>query len=329
MNIGQATPMVTVTNAVYADAFREHERFLWGLCYRLTGCAADADDLVQETFVRAIERPPRRTDEPWRPWLVRVAVNLGRDLLRRRKRRAYVGPWLPSPIETGDEESPPAHEPSVEGGYTTEGRYDLLESVSFAFLLALEALTPAQRAVLLLRDVFDYSVRETAKALDMSEPNVKTTHHRARRAMREYDRNRCVPTRTLQERTREALGQFVAALVGGDVGAIEALLADSARAVNDAGGEYFAARVPIVGPRRVALFHRNISVRRMGDVRSAVRVINGLPALVVEVMDQRHREPPRFVLRCEIDDAGRITRLYSIIASRKLSAIRFDLHPVS
>src|SRR5262249_59509545 len=124
-------------------AFRANERFLWGLCYRMTGCAADADDLVQDTFVRVLARPPRM-DDPLRPWLVRVAMNLGRDLLRRRRRRPYVGPWLPSPIETGDEESPPSFEPTLEGGLTTEGRYDLLESVSFAFLVALEALTPQQ-----------------------------------------------------------------------------------------------------------------------------------------------------------------------------------------
>jgi RNA polymerase sigma-70 factor (ECF subfamily) len=318
------TQVATLASAVFEDAFRAHERFLWGLCYRLTGSAADADDLVQTTFVRAMERPPARTDESWRPWLARVALNLGRDLLRRRKRRAYVGPWLPSPIETGDEESPPSFELSIDSEHTTEARYDLLESVSFAFLLALEVLTPQQRAVLLLRDVFDYSVRETADALEMSEPNVKTTHHRARRAMREYDRNRCIPTRTLQERTREALGQFVVSLASGDMGAIEALLARSVRAVNDAGGEYFAARVPILGPHRVALFHYKISHRRIADTRSTVSMINGLPALVIEVNDQRHREPPRFVLRCEIDNEGRISRLYSVIAARKLSAIRFD-----
>jgi len=145
---------------------------------------ADADDLVQETFVHAMERPPARLEEPWRPWLVRVALNLGRDLLRRRKRRAYVGPWLPSPIDTGDEASPPSHEPTFAEGMSTEGRYDMLESVSFAFLIALEALSPRQRAILLLRDVFDYSVQETAVVLDLSEANVKTSHHRARRTMR-------------------------------------------------------------------------------------------------------------------------------------------------
>ena len=311
-----------VSTAAYADAFRDHERFLWGLCYRFTGSAADADDLVQETFVRAMERPPARTDEPWRPWLVRVAMNLGRDLLRRRKRRAYVGPWLPSPIETGDEESPPAYEPTIDG-QTTEGRYDLLESVSYAFLVALEALTPQQRAVLLLRDVFGYSVRETADALGISEPNVKTTHHRSRAAMRDYDRNRCVPTRALQERTRVALGKFMAAMAGGDMQAMESLLADSVRAVNDGAGQFHAARKVIVGPQRVARFHYNIGYRRMGGGRFTVRMINGLPAIVGEFTDGRPGEPPRFVMQCEIGADGRITQLLSVVASRKLTAIDF------
>ena len=178
-------------------AFASERTFLWGLCYRMTGCAADAEDIVQETFVRALERPPARQEDPWRPWLVRVAMNLARDLLRRRRRRAYVGPWLPSPIETGDEAAMPAVEPTLSGGDTTAGRYDVLESVSFAFLIALEALTPQQRAVLLLRDVFDYDVRETADALGISASSVKVTHHRARTRMAAYDRQRCVPTREL------------------------------------------------------------------------------------------------------------------------------------
>jgi RNA polymerase sigma factor (sigma-70 family) len=315
--------VTTAAATAVEHAFRAEERFLWGLCYRLVGCAADADDIVQETFARALADPPPRLDQPLKPWLVRVALNLGRDLLRRRRRRAYVGPWLPSPIETGDEESPASYEPVFEGGRSTEGRYDLVESVSFAFLVALEALTPQRRAVLLLRDVFDYSVRETADALGLSEPNVKTTHHRARRVMQDYDRERMPPTRALQERTREALMGFVTALAGGDVAAVEALLARGVRAVNDGGGEYFAARVPIVGAGRVAKFHLNISRRRAPDARFAVRMVNGLPALVGTFHDDRRREPPRMVLRCEIDREGRIARLYSVLASRKLTAVRF------
>src|SRR5262245_56378130 len=95
-----------------AHEYTAHRAFLWGLCYRLTGSAADAEDLVQETFVRALARPPARRDLPWRPWLVQVALNLGRDLLRRRRRRRYEGPWLPSPIET--EDLPPAFEPAAQ-----------------------------------------------------------------------------------------------------------------------------------------------------------------------------------------------------------------------
>src|ERR1044071_4688422 len=97
--------------AIPAEVFETDRRLLWGLCYRMTGNAADADDLVSETFVKAIEHPPRRLDEPLRPWLVRVAINLSRDLLRRRRRRSYVGEWLPSPVPTDNEDSPASYEP--------------------------------------------------------------------------------------------------------------------------------------------------------------------------------------------------------------------------
>ena len=314
---------VPAAAGVFERAFRAHERFLWGLCYRLTGSAADADDLVQDTFVRAMAHTPSGAGDTWRPWLVRVAMNLGRDLLRRRKRQPYIGPWLPSPIETSEEE-PPSYEPELADHVTTEGRYDLLESVSFAFLLALEALTPGQRAVLLLRDVFDYTVQETADALGMSAANVKTTHHRGRAAMRDYDVQRCRPTRALQARTRAVLGQFVSAVASGDVAAVEALLADSVRAINDGAGEFFAARKPIVGRELVARFCVNIGRQRFLGTRFEARLVNGLPALVGTFADDHPGYPPRGVLRCEIDADGRITRLDSILATRKLSAMRFD-----
>src|SRR5262249_52124466 len=123
---------------MHAVASNDDRKHLWALCYRMTGVAADADDLVQETMLRAIEKPPPDSNE-MRPWLVRVAMNLARDHLRRRKRRAYVGPWLPSPVDDDALEIP------VEAA-GAEGRYDLLESASLAFLLALEALSPKQRA---------------------------------------------------------------------------------------------------------------------------------------------------------------------------------------
>ena len=314
--------MSSVSAAVVEDLFREHRAFLWGLCYRMTGSAADADDLVQETFARVMERPPADTHAAWRPWLVRVAMNLGRDLLRRRRRRRYVGMWLPAPIETGEEESPPSFEPVLESGSTTEGRYEMLESVSYAFLLALEALTPQQRAVLLLRDVFDYSVQETAEALDLGEANVKTTHHRARRAMQAYDRRPCVPARALRQQTRRVLDQLVGCLARGDSDGLKALLAEDVRSLSDAAGEFFAARVPVVGRDKVARFYTNLAKRRGEGTRLEVRVLNGLPALITEFVDNLSGEAGRVVTTLELDEAGCIRAIHSILATRKLTAVR-------
>lgn len=302
-----------------AASYREHERFLWALSYRLTGSAADADDIVQETFVRALERPPARTGEPVRPWLARVALNLGRDALRRRKRLAYDGPWLPSPIEA--EPEPPSFE--IPGKDGTEGRYDLLESASFAFLIALEALTPQQRAVLLLRDVFDYSVQETAAALDLSEASVKTTHHRARRALEPYERDRCRPSPELVERSGAALVRFLQTLATQDVAAIEALLSEGVRVINDANGEFKAARRIVVGPNRVARFYVGLlRIDGPGALRHELRLINGLPAVVIERRSTVEKLAPRFVMRCEIDASGLITAIHSVLASHKLTAVK-------
>jgi RNA polymerase sigma-70 factor (ECF subfamily) len=294
--------------------YEEHRHFLWSLCYRMTGSAADAEDLVQDTFVRALERPPRRVDEPLRPWLVKVAINLARDFLRRRRRRGYVGPWLPSPIETADE--PPSHEP-----VTMEGRYDLLESVSFAFLVALETLTPTARAVLLLRDVFDYSVRETAEALDLSEANVKTSHHRARNAMAAYDAARQVPTAARQESTRKALVQFLTALERHDVAAIESLLADDVRTTTDGGGQFRAALRTVTGREKVMRFYLAVA-EYAKQARVRMPTLNGVPSVIVDIPSPPKSIAPRFTLTAELNPDGRIAHLYVVSATDKLSAVR-------
>lgn len=296
---------------------RDHERHLWGVCYRMTGSAADADDLVQETFARALAQRPRELTAP-KAWLTRIAMNLARDLLRKRRRTEYPGPWLPSPIETSEEE---AVEVSVEPA-STERRYDLLESVTFAFLLALEALTPPQRAVLLLRDVFDYSVREASTALDLSEDNVRTIHLRARRAMAGYDASRSVPTRAVQERNRRALERFFGALASGNVEEMESLLARDVRYVSDGGGEFFAARVPIVGAGKVAAFVRRILELRGPPDEYEVRMFNGFPGIVSRFHAvPSPKDAPAAFTRLELDGEGRILQIQSVLASRKLAAV--------
>jgi RNA polymerase sigma factor (sigma-70 family) len=311
---------MSVTAAAYEDVFQAHRRFIWGLCYRMTGSAADADDLMQETFLTAIKNPPRRTDEPWRPWLVRVAINLSRDLLRRRRRRDYVGQWLPSPIETGEEVEVASFEPVDPDGNPAAG-YELLESVSYAFLVALEALTPTQRAVLLLRDVFDYSVNETAEALGMSQPNVKTSHHRARNAMRSYDKTRTPVTRSLQHRTREVLQRFLDCLLTRDIDGAASLLAEGVRETGDGGGEFFAARLPIVGREKVMRFYATVTKMPGEDVRYGWRMLNGLPALIIERPDVGPGHAPRIAMICLLDEDGQISRIHNVLATRKLTAI--------
>ncbi len=302
-----------------ARVFHEQRRFLFGLCYRMTGSAADADDLVQETFARALANPPARTHEPWRPWLVRVAVNLSRDELRRRKRRAYKGPWLPEPVDDA-QLFEPAHEPAHEPA-STAGRYELIESVSFAFLLALEALTPVQRAVLLLRDVLEYNGAETAEALDLSEANVRVVHHRARAAMAAYDARRRRPNPALTAQTLDVMGRFLRCMSAQDVAGMEALLTADVVTLNDSNGRYPAAGVPVVGANKVARFHAGIADLRKQQVpRIEVRSLNGALAIVCSYEPPvTDRFAPAFITLGELDEQGRIRRIYSVLNPEKIA----------
>jgi len=298
-----------------ARTLEGHRPLLWNLGYRMTGSTADADDVVQEAFARALEHSPQWAgdDAPIRPWLVRVAMNIARDLLRRRKRRGYVGPWLPEPV---DIESVPGSPPDW-----PEARYGAAESASYAFLLALEVLTPLQRAVLLLRDVLDFDLRETAAALGTTEGAVKALHHRARKALESYDGARQVPSAARVERSRAALARLTAALAAGDAQAFAALLTDDVRTVNDAGGRYLAALKPVLGPEKVTRFY--LALASDGRVaRTSMLLVNGLPALWVEFDDPPPREAPRVLIRVELAPDDRVREIHVLLAPEKLERLR-------
>jgi RNA polymerase sigma-70 factor (ECF subfamily) len=300
--------------------FRAERGRLWGLAYRLTGSAEDAEDVVQEAFVRYLAQPPGAAPAASAAWLARVATNLGIDALRRRRRRAYAGPWLPSPVETSD--TTPL-DLVTSGEPDAEARYGLAESATYAFLVALEALAPRQRAVLLLRDVVGSSARETADVLGTSEANVRVLHLRARRALEAYDRNRCLPTPELRERHRAALQRFLDSLLAHDAADLEAILAESVATVTDAGGAYTALATPLVGRARVARLYQMAALHReAGGTRIEIRSVNGLPAAIVELLRPVRRQAPRSLLRCELDDAGLIARIDTVLAPRKLVALR-------
>jgi RNA polymerase sigma-70 factor (ECF subfamily) len=302
---------------ISAQTFDEHKRVLWGMCYRMTGSATDADDIVQDTFVKALERPPTDMEAPIRPWLVKVAMNLSRDHLRRRRRREYVGPWLPSPVLTdGDDQDHPISTEDSPGV-----RYDLMESITLAFLLALEALTPAQRAVLLLRDVFDYSTIETADALDMSETNIKVTLHRARRIMGSSEKNRVSNFSRRVEKMRDTLQAFLSRLASGDVQGLKEMLAADVVLVTDGGGEINALGDPVYGSDKVLRLVAKLYEANRDVTSTSLRNVNGEPAVLVERSQIRPGHASFFTMHCELDDSSRMQRLLFVFAPSKLTAL--------
>jgi RNA polymerase sigma-70 factor (ECF subfamily) len=304
----------------FSSMLEVERRRLFGLCYRLTGSAADAEDVVQHTFERALEHSGRVAPLAFRSWLLRVATNAALDVLRRRKRESYTGVWLPEPIETEDWT---ALELEADSAASPELCYSSAETLSFAFLIALEALTPKQRAVFVLREVLGHSAREAASVLGISEANARILHHRARRAMKSFDGARR-PSAELGIEMRRALSELVGSLLAGDVRKVEALLCEDVRSVTDAGGEFNALRKPAVGPASVARFHLRVARRRGKNARLRFCLVNGLPAVAIEFRDGRPRGAPRVLMRCELAEDGRIRQIHSVLATRKLSHIHFD-----
>jgi RNA polymerase sigma-70 factor, ECF subfamily len=169
----------------------------------------------------------------------------------------------------------------------------------------------------LLRDVFDYSVRETADALGLKEGAVKTTHHRARRKMAGYDERRFGSPSTRAPEVERALRALMAALASGDVPTVEALLSRDVRAVTDAGGEFLAALRPVSGANKVARLFTALSARA-GPAGVVSRRLNGLPALLIEMEQPRPRTGARMALLADVDPAGKLREISVVIASAKL-----------
>lgn len=233
---------------------------LWGLAYRICGTSSDADDVVQEAWLRwrrtdrgTIERPPA--------WLTTVTSRLAIDRLRTRRRDAesYVGPWLPEMISTG------ADDPA-----------ELVSSLTVGFLTLLERLDSVERVVFLLADVFGESFHDIANVVDRTEAACRQIASRARRRVRDPDRRREVDPAD-QWRLASAFAQ---ATFAGDLAGIESLLAADSVLLSDGGANTRAARRPVVGPRRIARFLSTLA-RRHPDVRGEPALLNGEPGALL------------------------------------------------
>jgi RNA polymerase sigma-70 factor (TIGR02957 family) len=241
----------------------------FAIAYRMLGSVAEAEDVVQETLLRvhaALERG-EQLDSP-RAYATTVATRLSIDQLRsaRVRRESYYGDWLPEPIVTDPEEDPARHA-------------EMADSLSLAFLVLLESLSPEQRAVLLLRDVFDYGYDEIASVVGKSEDNTRQLATRARKHVEQGK-----PRFEASDREREELARrFFAAAQDGDLEGLEALLAEDAVLQGDGGGKVPALARALHGGRRIARTMRNWTrtAERIGGLRYEPATVNGQPGALV------------------------------------------------
>lgn len=298
--------------------YEENSRFLWGLSYRMTGSASDAEDIVQEVFIRAMEKPPIDLQRDWKPWLIRVALNLCKDHLRKRRRVEYIGPWLPSPVPTDQPQNPIFEPVSTESPST---RYDLQESVSFAFLLSLEALNSTQRAVLILRDVLDYSTREVASLFEISETTVKVTLHRARKIIANYSTSRKPKSDKFE--TKQILEKFMNCLHMRNAEELEKLLCEDVVVCSDGGGEVTALHALMEGRQKALQLVTRLNDLYRGSSEFTFCELNNAPSLLIERTVERPGHATRFTIQLEINKEGLISRLNFVLAPKKLTALSY------
>jgi RNA polymerase sigma-70 factor, ECF subfamily len=255
-----------------AASFEPHRRQLLGLAYRMLGSMAEAEDAVQDAYLRWHDADREAIEEP-RAFLTTTTTRICLDVLKsaRVRREEYVGPWLPDPVVDTASLAPDA-------------QTELAEDLSVALLLALDRLSPAERAAFLLHDVFDYSFAQVAEALGKNEAACRQLASRARTHVRDH-RPAGLPQRAsggVDPKHTELLTTFINATRTGDLEALTSMLAADAKVVTDGGGKVVAALNVIDGAGRAAAFL--VGATRKGwrdDYSLRLDVINGLPGVVI------------------------------------------------
>src|SRR5258705_1606153 len=240
------------------DPLAPHRGRLLGLAYRMLGSRSDAEDVVQDTYLRFAGAQHVHNAEAF---LVTIVTRLCLDRLKSAKaqREVYVGPWLPEPVFDAE-------------GLSAEAATELADDLSFALLLALDRLSPMERAAFLLHDVFDTPFSEIAAMLDRTEAACRQLATRARRAVRD---ERPAPAATPDNHAR-LLQPFGEAVTSGNVARLAELLREDAVALTDGGGRKTAARNPIVGADKIARFFIGLAAKNAGhDIRIEPAMING------------------------------------------------------
>jgi RNA polymerase sigma-70 factor (ECF subfamily) len=255
-------------------SFEPHRRRLLGLAYRMLGSMAEAEDAVQETYLRWHAAARENVAEP-RAFLITTTTRICLDVLKsaRARREEYVGPWLPDPVTDTAALAP-------------DTQAEMAEDLSVALLLALDRLSPLERAAFLLHDVFDYSFTQVADTLGRNEAACRQLASRARTRVREARPRGATAApaspSVVDAKLSELMSAFITASRSGDVLTLTRLLASDAKVVTDGGGKVAAALNVIEGGQRVAAFLAGVT--RKGwtdDVSFRFDMINGLPGVIV------------------------------------------------
>lgn len=252
-----------MTNSALA-AFQEHRPELFGIAYRMLGSVADAEDILQDAWLSWSSVDANRVRQP-RAYLARTVTNLSLNKLQSAavRRETYVGPWLPEPLVTAEEDA--AHEAEQN------------EAVSLAMLVVLETLSPLERAVFILKEVFGFSYGEIAGMLDRNETAVRQVGTRARSHVQARRPRYDAPADT----RRRVTDEFLAACLGGDISHVMELLAPDVTAWTDGGGKVRAALRPLHGADKVARWILGVLAGQPPGVRVSPVLVNGEPGLVV------------------------------------------------
>jgi RNA polymerase sigma-70 factor, ECF subfamily len=288
-----------MTASMRVDEFEELRPHLLAVAYRLTGTVADAEDVVQDAWLRYAAARPSDLRSP-QAYLTTIDTRLCLDRLKsaRAAREEYVGPWLPEPVLTDERREP-------------EQSLALAESVTLAFMVLLETLSPEERAVFLLREVFDHEYDEIAAMLDTTPANCRQLFHRAKSRIAE----RRPRFRDAADAKRPLVGRFVNALRDGDGDELTSVLAEDVGFWSDGGGKVLAARRPVFG--RESVVQVLVGIRR-----TAPAIGIPLDAVTIDVVEVNHE--PALVLRV----AGRIDSVYTLtIEDDAIAAIRIVRNP--
>ena len=285
------------------QTFADHRTLLFSVAYRILGSAADAEDVVQDAWFKWSADDRSQIQDP-KAYLARIVSNLSMERLRstRHQRETYVGPWLPEPILT----AAGADDDVVDA-----------ESVSIAMLVVLETLSPLERAVFVLKEVFDFSYAEIGEAVERSEAAVRQAAHRAR----EHVQARRPRFEADRDKKREATERFFAATVGGDINELMELLAPDVTLWTDGGGKVRQAMRPIIGAANVARWiagnvQRPYEGVEIADMAAEVVEINGGPGIV---MSGAGRVIATITVGLDAD--GRIVTVHNVANPDKLHAV--------